>query len=232
MRETCKCGFFKESHRTCCDNAPPRTRDANPAPAIHKGGDDTAAAGSPPPAGEPGIGGHTNGCRVGRQPRRLQASKPCPRGPPRTTPQSAACATHSNNACRSGTPAGKTSTCPARPTDTQRTGASLSSPWCRTRTTIQRLPPTSSGQEPPFPDPRNPPATEKGTAPNRDLSFHLTLLPREPDPQRAGPGGQPDNRPTKRTHGRADDHGNVIEQSSRMLPSNARIKGYVHRGNL
>ena len=39
-------------------------------------------------------------------------------------------ATHSNNACRSGTPAGKTSTCPARATDTQRIETSLGSPWC------------------------------------------------------------------------------------------------------
>ena len=39
-------------------------------------------------------------------------------------------ATHSSNACRSGTPAGKMSTCPTHATDTRRVEASLSSPWC------------------------------------------------------------------------------------------------------
>ena len=127
-------------------------------------------------------------------------------------------ATHSNNACRSGIPAGKTSTCPARATDTQRIEGSLSSPWCRTRETTQRLPPTSPGRGPRFPDPRNPPATEKGAAPNSDLSFHLTLLSREPDPHGAGPRGQPNTQDPQKN-------------SSRMLPSKARIKGYVHRGD-
>ena len=42
-------------------------------------------------------------------------------------------ATHPSNTCRSDTPTGKTSTCPTHATDTQRTRASLSSPWCRTR---------------------------------------------------------------------------------------------------
>ena len=69
-------------------------------------------------------------------------------------------------------------------------GASLSSPWCRTRTKTQRVPFTSPGQGPRFPDPRNTPATEKPTAPSTDLSFHLTPLSREPDPQGVGPGGQ------------------------------------------
>ena len=133
------------------------------------------------------------------------------------------CATHSSNACRSGTPTEKTPTCPTHATDTGRVEASLSSPWCQTRRETQRLPPTSPRRGPRFPDPRNPPATEKGAAPHPDPSFHLTLLSREPDPQGAGQ--------TRGTHGLADDHENVIEQSSRVFPSKARIKGYVHRGD-
>ena len=100
-------------------------------------------------------------------------------------------ATHSSNACRSGAPTGKTSTCPTHATDTRRVEGSLSSPWCWTRTKTQRLPPTSPRKGPRFPDPRNPPATEKGAAPHSDPSFHLTLLSREPDPQGAGQRGRP-----------------------------------------
>ena len=36
---------------------------------------------------------------------------------------------------------------------------------------------------------------------------------------------------TRGTRGRADDHENVIEQSSRVLPSKANIQGYVHHGD-
>ena len=118
--------------------------------------------------------------------------------PPKRTPSynwtTRVRATHASNACWSGTPAGKTSTCPARATDTQRIEASLISPWCRTRTKTQRLPPTSPGRGPRFPDPRNPPAKEKGAEPNSDPSFHLTLLSREPDQQGAGPRGQQNTR--------------------------------------
>ena len=95
-------------------------------------------------------------------------------------------ATRPSNACWSDTLTGKTSTCPTHATDTRRVEASLSSPWCQTRTKTQRLPPTSPGQGPRFPDPCNPPATEKGAAPHPDRSFHLTLLSRDPDPQGAG----------------------------------------------
>ena len=112
-----------------------------------------------------------------------------PKRTPSYNPTTRGRATHSSNACRSGTPAGKTSTCPASATDTQRVEASLSSPWCRTRTKTQQLPPTSPGRGPHFLDPCNLPATEKGAAPNLDPSFHLTLLSREPDPQGAGPRG-------------------------------------------
>ena len=103
-------------------------------------------------------------------------------------------ATHSSNACRSGTPTGRTSTYPTHATDTRRVEASLSSPWCRTRTKTQRLPLTSPGRGPRFPDPRNLTATEKGAAPHPDPSFHLTLPPREPDPQGAGQRGRPNTR--------------------------------------
>ena len=71
---------------------------------------------------------------------------------------------------------------------------SLSSPWCRTRTKTQRLPPTSPGRGPRFPDPRNPPSTEKGAAPRPDPSFHLTLLSRVPDPQGARQRARPNTR--------------------------------------
>ena len=104
---------------------------------------------------------------------------------PSYSPTTRGRATHPSNACRSDTPTGKTSTCPTHATDTRRVEASLSSPWCRTRTKTQRLPHTSPGREPRFPDPRNPPPTEKGAAPHPDPSFHLTLLSREPDPQGA-----------------------------------------------
>ena len=44
-----------------------------------------------------------------------------------------------------------------------------------------------------------------------------------------GPGKGPGR--TRGTHGRADDHKNVNEQSSRVLPSKASIQGYAHRGD-
>ena len=72
------------AQRHCSYDIPPGTRDANPAPAIRKGGDDTAAPGSPPLTGVPNEGRQTNGCGTGCQPRRPQWSQPCPRGPPRT----------------------------------------------------------------------------------------------------------------------------------------------------
>ena len=103
-------------------------------------------------------------------------------------------ATQPSNACRSDTPTGKTSTCPTHATDTRRVEARLSNPWCRTQTKTQQLPPTSPGRGSRFPDPRNPPATEKGAAPHPDPSFHLTLLSREPDPQGAGQRARPNMR--------------------------------------
>ena len=113
---------------------------------------------------------------------------------PSYNPMTCGRATHSSNACRSGTPTGKASTCPTHTTDTRSVEASLSSQWCRTRTETQRLPPTSPGRGPRFLDPRNPPATERGAAPHPDPSFHLTLLSREPDPQEAGERGRPNTR--------------------------------------
>ena len=103
-------------------------------------------------------------------------------------------ATHPSNACRSDVLTGKTSTCPTHATNTRRVEASLSSPWCRTRTKTRRLPPTSPGRGPRFLDPRNPPATKKGAAPHPDSSFELTLLSREPDPQGAGQRAPPNTR--------------------------------------
>ena len=44
-----------------------------------------------------------------------------------------------------------------------------------------------------------------------------------------GPGKAPGH--TRGTYGRADNHENVNEQSSRALPSKASIQGYVHRGD-
>ena len=82
-------------HRTCSDDAQPHTRDASLAPAMRMGGDDTTAAGSPPPTGGPADGRHTNGCAPGHETRRRRASQPRPKGPlvqpngarPRNTPQ-------------------------------------------------------------------------------------------------------------------------------------------------
>ena len=68
-------------HRTCSDDAQPHTRDASPAPAMRKGGDDRTAAGSPISTGGPGDGCHTNGCGLGHKPRRPQASQPRPKEP-------------------------------------------------------------------------------------------------------------------------------------------------------
>ena len=156
-------------------------RDASPAPAMRKRGDNTTAAGSPPPTRGPGDGRHTNISALAQK----DASY---------NPTTHGRATHRSKACRSDTPTGRTSTCPTHATDTRRVEASLSSPWCRTRAKTQRLPPTSPGRGPRFPDPRNWPATEKGAAPHPDPSFHLTLLSREPDPQRAGQRGRPNTR--------------------------------------
>ena len=44
-----------------------------------------------------------------------------------------------------------------------------------------------------------------------------------------GPGKTPGH--TRGTHGRADNHENVNEQSCRVLPYKASIQGYVHRGD-
>ena len=44
-----------------------------------------------------------------------------------------------------------------------------------------------------------------------------------------GPGKGPGQ--TRGTHGRADGHQNVNEQSSGVFPSNASVPGYVHRGD-
>ena len=156
---------------------------------MRKGVDDTAATRSPPPTRGPSDGRHINGCGVGHEPRRPRGSQPRRKRIPSYNPTTRGRATHSSNACRSGTPAGKTSTCPARATGTQKIEASLSSPWCRTRTKTQRPPPTSPGLGPRFPDPRDPPATEKGAAPNPDPLFYLTLLSREPNPRGAGQKG-------------------------------------------
>ena len=44
-----------------------------------------------------------------------------------------------------------------------------------------------------------------------------------------GPGKGPGQ--TRGGHNRADDHENVNEKSSRLLPSKASIQGYLHRGD-
>ena len=82
-------------HRTCSDDAQPHTRDASPARAMRKGGDDTTAAGSPSPTGGPGNERHTNSCALSHKPRRPRASQPRPKEPlvqpnyarPRNAPQ-------------------------------------------------------------------------------------------------------------------------------------------------
>ena len=179
---------------------------------MRKGGDDTTAAGSPPPTGGPGNGRHTNGCRLSHKPRRPRASQPRQNlEDPLYNATTRGRATHFSNACWSGTPAGKTSTCPTHATDTRRVDASLISPWCRTRTKTQRLFPTSPGRGPRFPDPRNPPATEKGAAPHADPSFHLTLLSREPDPQRAGQRGRPNTRDPRPGRSPRECYGTIVQ---------------------
>ena len=85
-----------------------------------------------------------------------------PKKTPSYNPTTRGRATHSSNARRPGTPAGKASTYPARAMSPQGIEASLSSPWCQTRMKPQRPPPTSPGRWPHFPDPRDPPATGKG----------------------------------------------------------------------
>ena len=65
----------------------------------------------------------------------------------------------------------------------------------------------------------------------RDDAQHEPVLPPDPPLPRTGPTRGPGQgaSQTRGTHGRADDHGNDIEQLSRVLPSKARIKGYVRR---
>ena len=77
-------------HRQYNDDTPPRTRGATPTPATRRCGDDTATPGSPRLTGGPDDGRQTSSCGIGRKPRRPQASRPCPGGPPRTTRQRAA----------------------------------------------------------------------------------------------------------------------------------------------
>ena len=126
---------------------------------------------------------------------------------PSYSPTTRGRATHSSNACPSGSPAGKASTCPARATDTHGVEASLSSQWCWTRKKPEQPPLTSPGRGPHFPDTRDPPATEKGAAPHTDPSSHLTLLSLVTDPRGPGQRGQPNSG----AHGLADDHRSVIE---------------------
>ena len=108
-------------HRHCSADRPPRTRDANPAPPIGKGQDDTAAPGSPRGASNQRLQNPPSTATTRGEltlPRRTPSYKPTKRDR----------ATHSTNTCRSGTPTGKASTCLAHATHTQRIWASLSSP--------------------------------------------------------------------------------------------------------
>ena len=102
-------------------------------------------------------------------------------------------ATHSSNARRPGTPAGKASTYPARVTGTQGVEASLSSPLCQTRRKNQRPPPTSPGRGPHFPDPRDPSATGNGGS-----ATSGPVIPPDPPLPRNGSAGGRAKEPVKR----------------------------------
>ena len=78
--------------------------------------------------------------------------------------------------------------------------------------------------------PRTPairPCQRRRRGPTRTCSS--TQLSSPTSGTRDGPG-QEDGQ-TRRTHGLADDHGNVIKKSSRTLSSRARVKGYVRHWN-
>ena len=194
---------------------------------MRKGEDDTTAAGMPPPTRGPADGRHTNDCAFGHKPRRPRASQPRPKGPPCTTRRRAVAQHTPTTHCRSDTPIGTTSTCPTRAADTRRMGAYLGSPWYGARTKAQQLPPTSPGRGPRFPSPATRLQQRKGrhharTRPSTSPSSPTSRIHKKPG---KGPGN------TREAHGRADDHENVDEQSSRVLPSRASVQGYVHRGD-
>ena len=121
-------------------------------------------------------------------------------------------ATHHSNACRWDTPTGETSTCPTRATDTRKPNDFLLHPPGGGH--ASRTPATRLQQRKGRRHTRTRPPTQP-SSPTRQIH--------------KGPGKGPGQ--TRRTHGWADDHENVIEQSSRVLPSKASIQGYVHRGD-
>ena len=137
-------------------------------------------------------------------------------------------ATHTSNTCRSDTRTGTTSTCPTRATDTPReSGLALAARGVghERKPYDFLLHPPGGGHA------SRTPATRLQQRKGR---HHARTRPSTSPPSPAGrihkgPGKGPGQ--TRRTHGRADDHENVNEQSSRVLQSKASIQGYVHRGD-
>ena len=83
------------------------------------------------------------------------------------------------------------------------------------------------GRGPRFPDPATNLQQGKG---RRDTRIRPPTSPSSPVSRiHKGPGKGPGQ--TRGTRGRADNHKNVNERPARVLPSRARIRGYVHRGD-
>ena len=194
---------------------------------MRKGGDDTTAAGTPPPTGGPADGRHTNDCALGHKPRRPQASQPRPKGPP-CTGQRRAAAQHTP-----ATPVGRTHRRerhqPARhvPQIPEEWGLALAACGVghERKPNDFLLHPPDGGHAS-----RTPATRLQQRKGRRHARTRHSNSPSSPAGRiHKGPGKGPGQ--TREAHGRADDHENVNKQSSRVLQSKASIQGYVHRGD-
>ena len=191
-----------------------------------KGGD-TTAAGTPPPIEGPAHGRPTNDCALGHKPRRAQSSQTRPGGPPCTAQRRAA------GQRTPATPVGQTHRRerhqPARHVQQipEEWGLALAA-----RGVEHERKPTDFLLHPPGGGHASwTPATRllqrKGRQHAR--TRHSTSPSSPAGRIHKGPGKGPGQ--TREAHGQADDHENVNEQSSRVVPSKASIQGYVHRGD-
>ena len=185
------------------------------------------AAGMPPPTRGPADGRHTNDCALRHKPQRPRATQPRRKGPPCTTQRRAA-AQHTP-----ATPVGQTHQRerhqPARHVQ------QIPEEW--------RLALAARGVEherKPYDFLLHPPGrghasrTPATRLQQQKWLHHAQTCPSTSPSSPAsrihkGPGKEPGQ--TGEAHGRADDHENVNEQSSRVLPSKVSVQGYVHRGD-
>ena len=194
---------------------------------MRKGGDDTTAAGTPPPTGGPTDGRHANDCALGHTPRRPRASQPRPKKTPCTTQRRTA--TQHTPA----TPVGRTHR-PERHQPAQHVqripeewGLALAASGFEQEQKPNEflLHPPGGGHASWTPTTRL--QQRKG---QQHARTHPSTSPSYPAGRiHKGPGKGPSE--TRGGHGWADERENVYEQSSRVLPSKASIQGYVHRGD-